>query len=279
MGKWSKPPHQRDRTLESLTEQNRSAWETRSKLLGSSLKSVLFKGLPEVVNEHFHLWHRKLILKTVENGNRLRILDVGCGYGRLSMAVIERFPEADIIGVDISENYVSLYKKHTNRPAFVGAVENFPAELGIFDCIICVTVLMYVDDENLGGAINQLFLHLKPKGKLILIEPHYSGTHFQTVFGILPLFMKSFRRGIVNTGGRPFKGNRLEDLLRNAGGKILSENRIPGTSLCFFPMALFGIMLPKRVAQGIFNMISRLDDLLGMLELPSIFVAYVATRD
>jgi hypothetical protein len=44
-------------------------------------------------------------------------------------------------------------------------------------------------------------------------------------------------------------------------------------------MALFGIMLPNRVAKGIFKMISRLDDLLGMLKLPSIHVAYVVTKD
>jgi SAM-dependent methyltransferase len=207
------------------------------------------------------------------------MLDVGCGYGRLSMAIIERFPDVDLTGVDISENYVSLYKKNTSQPAFVGAIENFPAELGTFDWIICITVLMYVDDENLGRAIDHLFLHLKPGGKLILIEPHYSGTHFQTVFWILPLLMKRIRRDTVNTGGRSFKGNKLEDLLRNAGGKILSENRIPVTSFCFLLMALFGIMLPNRVAKGIFKMISRLDDLLGMLKLPSIYVAYVVTKD
>jgi SAM-dependent methyltransferase len=269
----------RDRKLENLTEQNRDAWETRSKLLGTSLKSVLFKGLPDVVNEHLHNWHKNLILNTVENKHKLRMLDVGCGYGRLSMAIIERFPDVDLTGVDISENYVSLYKKNTNQPAFVGAIENFPAELGTFDCIICITVLMYVDDENLGRAIDHLFLHLKRGGKLILIEPHCSGTYFQTGFGILPLLMKRIRRDAFNTGGRSFRGNKLEDLLRNAGGRILSENRIPVASFCFLPMALFGIMLPNRVAKGIFKMISRLDDLLGMLKLPSIHVAYVVTKD
>jgi hypothetical protein len=138
---------------------------------------------------------------------------------------------------------------------------------------------MYVDDENLGRAVDHVFLHLKRGGKLILIEPHCSGTHFQTGLGILPLLMKKIRRDTVNTGGRSFRGNKLEDLLRNAGGRILSESRIPVTSFCFLPMTLFGIMLPNRVAKGIFKMISRLDDLLGTLKLPSIYVAYVVTKD
>jgi SAM-dependent methyltransferase len=246
--------------------------------LGASLKSVLFKGLSDMVNEHLHDWHKNLILNAIEDKHALRMLDVGCGYGRLSTAIIERFPDVDLTGVDISETYVTLYKKNTNQPAYVGAVENFPAELGTFDYIICVTVLMYVDDENLERAVDHLLLHLKPGGKLILIEPHYSGTHFQTVFGILPLLMKRIRRGTVHTGGRPFKGNKLEELLRNAGGEILSENRIPVTSFCFLPVALFGIMLPNRVGKGIFKMISRLDDLLGTLKLPSIYVAYAITK-
>ena len=83
----------RDRELENLNEQNRNAWETRSKLLRTSLKSVPFKGLPDVVNEHLHNWHKNLILNTIEDKHNLRMLDVGCEYGRLSMAIIERLPD------------------------------------------------------------------------------------------------------------------------------------------------------------------------------------------
>ena len=254
-------------------------WELRSQLFRDSLRSVLFKGLPDVVNEHLHNWHKKITLNSIEETGKMKILDVGCGYGRLSIPIIQKFPEVDIIGLDISENYVRLYKENTNRPAFVGAIENIPAELGSFDYIICVTVLMYVDGENLRKAISNLIYHLNPNGKLILIEPHFSGFLFQTGFGILTFLKHRIRKDIINTRGRSFRMNEIENLFINAGGKILSEIRLPITSLLFLPMILIGKLLSKRIAKEIYKVVFLFDTLLGALKLPSIYVFYLITRN
>jgi 2-polyprenyl-3-methyl-5-hydroxy-6-metoxy-1,4-benzoquinol methylase len=261
--------------LENSIEPNRIAWETRSKLLGTSLKSVLFKGLPDVVNEHLHNWHRNLILKIIENKRKLRILDVGCGYGRLSIPIIEKYPHVDIAGVDISENYVRLYKENTCHPAFVVGIENIPSDLGTFDYILCVTVLMYLDDENLGKAVLNLVSHLKPRGKLILIEPSQSGVLFQTGFGLLPFLWNRIRRNSIHTGGRFFRTNEIEHLFSHAGGKILLERRLPITSVCILPLTFIGKILPSRFAKGIYKAVSFLDELLSKFRLPSIYVAYL----
>jgi 2-polyprenyl-3-methyl-5-hydroxy-6-metoxy-1,4-benzoquinol methylase len=268
-----------DRKLENLTEQNRIAWETRSKLLGTSLKSVLFKRLPDVVNEHLHNWHRNLILNIIENKHKLRILDVGCGYGRLSVPIIEKFPGVDIAGIDISENFVRLYKATTHHSAFVETVENIPAALGTFDYILCVTVLMYLEGENLKKATCNLLCHLKPEGKLIVIEPHESGVPFQTGFGVLLFARNHLHRDTFNTKGRSFRMNEIENLFDNAGGRVLSEYRLPITSLFILPLTLIGRLLPRGLALGICKIVSRLDALLGKLKLPSIYVAYLITKN
>lgn len=268
----------RDGRLENLTEQNRNAWETRSKLLGASLKSVLFKGLPDVVNEHLHNWHKNLILNIIENKHKLKILDVGCGYGRLSMPIIEKFPAVDIAGIDISENFIRLYKASTGHPAFVAAVENIPATLGTFDYIICVSVLMYLEGENLKKAISNLLFHLNPEGRLILIESHESGSPFQTGFRILSFVKKRVPRDIVLTRGRPFRMNEIENLFTDAGGRVLSEYRLPITSLFILPLTLLGRLLPIRLVGGLYRTVSLFDALLGKFKLPSIHVAYLIER-
>ncbi len=262
-----------------LSERNRTEWELRSHLFGASLRSVLFKGLPNALNEHLHNWQKEVILKLIEGKDGLKILDVGCGYGRLSIPIIEKFPGVDISGVDISENYVRLYKENTNHLALIGTIENLPAELGTFDYIICITVLMYLDHENLGKAVFNLILHLKPGGRLILIEPHCSGRWFQMGFGMFPCLMKRIRQNTINTGGRSFRVNEIECSVSHAGGKILSDHRLPITSFFFLPMTLCAIMLPHRITKGIFKMVSRLDALLGMFKLPSIYVAYAITKN
>jgi len=263
---------------ETLAKQNRNGWETRSKLLGTSLKSVLFKGLPDAINEHIHRWHKNLILNIIENRQRLSVLDVGCGYGRVSMPIIEKFPAVNILGIDISEHFIELYKNGTGHPALVTAVENIPATLGTFDYIVCVTVLMYLEGEKLKKAVCNLLFHLNPAGKLILIEPHESGALFQTGFGILSWVKGKSLRDLALTRGRSFRMNEIRNLFTGAGGRILNEYRLPITSLFILPLTLLSRLLPTRFVEGLCRTVSFLDGLLGKFKLPSIHVAYLIER-
>ena len=239
---------------------------------------MLFKGLPDIVNEHLHHWHENLILNLIENRPEMRVLDVGCGYGRLSEPIAERFPDADLTGIDISEHFVKLYEARTGHRAFPMTVENLPPTLGTFDCILCVTVLMYLEPENLKRAVDHLLGVLRPKGKLILIEPDESGLPFQTGFGIVSLLKKRARKDIVLTGGRFFRENEMINLIARAGGRVLKEYRLPVTSMFILPLTLLGRLLPMRWARSIYRVVSLLDAFLGRFKLPSIHVAYFIER-
>jgi 2-polyprenyl-3-methyl-5-hydroxy-6-metoxy-1,4-benzoquinol methylase len=254
-------------------------WETRSKCLGATLRSVLFKGLPEVVNEQLHHWHEKMVLNWIEEKEDLKILDAGCGYGRLSIPVLEKFPKVDITGIDISENYVRLYQERTGHFALVGTIENIPETLGFFDDIVCITVLMYLDDEKLKKAISQLFLHLKREGRLILIEPHRSGILFQTGFGMVMFLRNIVKRDRHRIRSRYFTSKELGSYFQSFGGTILSERRLPITSLFFLPIVLAGKLLPYRMTQKVCKMVSLLDGLLGESKLPSIYAAYLVMKN
>jgi SAM-dependent methyltransferase len=260
-------------------ESSGKEWEIRGKRHGATLRSVLFEGLPDVVNEHLHRWHEKLLLSWIEEKQDLKILDVGCGYGRLSIPIINKFPGVDITGLDISENYVRLYKENTHHPAFLAAIENIPVELGTFDYIICVTVLMYSDDERLKKAISQLFLHLRREGKLIIIEPHRSGVLSQTGFGMLIFLRNIIKRDSHRIRSRYFTSTELGSYFQNFGGSILSEHRLPVTSLFFLPIVFVGKLLPYRMAQKVYKIVSVLDRLLGKFKLPSIYSAYLIMKN
>ena len=134
-----------------------------------------------MANVHFHTSHLNFILECLKDSkSTMRILDIGCGYGRLSLPLVKKFPQAQISGMDISPNYVKLYRKKHGRDAFIGAVDAMPAETGTFDYIIVVTVLMYLPENKLKETFSGLFAHLNPNGKIILIEPAKSGIIFQT---------------------------------------------------------------------------------------------------
>src|SRR5205085_7610789 len=95
-----------------------------------------------------------------------------------------QFPRNEAMALDVRPHYVELYHQKLNRPAMVAAIEDIPSNLGQFECILAVTVLMYVPKENLLYAMQKLIEHLDKQGSLIIIENHCSGNFFQNPFGL-----------------------------------------------------------------------------------------------
>lgn len=263
----------------STPDRNSADWEKRSRKYGASLKSVLFKGMPDVVNEHFHRSHLDFIFGCLaETKKNIRILDSGCGYGRLSLPLIKAFPEADISGMDVSHHYVKLYQKITGRKAFVGRLEFMPEGVGKFDCIVAMAVLMYIERELTAKAISNLLDHLNSGGKLIIIEPSASGTPCQTAFGLLKILHMPSSATDVNTGGYCFQTGEIDRLIERGGATIVKEERIPATTLAFLPIYLMGKMLPAKGARLCLRCISTLDRLLKDRKLPTLWTYHLAIK-
>lgn len=250
-----------------------AAWEQRSIDYGATWKGVLFRGMPDMANEHFHLSHLNFILQCIKDSKAtMRILDVGCGYGRLSLPVVKKFPQAQISGMDISPNYVKLYRKNTGRDAFIGAVDAIPREIGTFDYIIVVTVLMYLPENKLRETLSSLFAHLNPAGKIILIEPDKSGITFQTCCGLTKLMRKTDN---INTGGKCFSASEIPAAIDKVGGSIIREERIPATTFFFLLIYLLTKTLPQKWMRGFFRLMTVLDDLLKNKKLPTLWSFYL----
>src|SRR5439155_19408553 len=77
------------------------------------------------------------------------LLDIGCGTGSLAMAMTRRWPARQVIGVDLSEDYVSYAQSRRT-----GAQPTF--ETGD------VRTLTYQDGRFAGVAAQLLFLFVPP---------------------------------------------------------------------------------------------------------------------
>lgn len=250
-------------------------WEKRSLLYGASLKSVLFKGMPDIINKHIHNWHKTFVLKNIETQSNMRVLDVGCGYGRLSLPIIEKYPKAEIIGIDTTDNFVKLYQEMTKHKAMIGTLENIPNDIGQFDYALCITVLMYVAKEDVLKSLENLIRHLKPAGKLILVEPQTSIKSFLRLFGFVDLIEKILFKERINTGGRYFKKNEIDYYVKACNCSIEKKCGLPFTTLFILPLSLIGKFFPSFVTNYLLNISSWFDNKLGRLKLPSIYYAYV----
>lgn len=96
------------------------------------------------------------------HGDAPRILDYGCGVGRLANEVLLQHPRATLVGVDESPVQLQHARDYVDNERFSAC---FPHESeGPFDLVYCVYVLQHIPALDLRGAIARIHHRLKPDG-------------------------------------------------------------------------------------------------------------------
>ena len=154
-----------------MTDRNdnlKKEWDQRSERLGSTPRAVLFKRFPGWLNQSIHRRHMRFV---VDNSppQPSQVLDVGCGYGRISLELAKRFPGARFQGVDLSTEFALQYERHVG-PCFNGPVQDYHPQ-GQCDLILIVTTLMYLGVEEHRDVLQRLWSCLVPGGRIVCIEP------------------------------------------------------------------------------------------------------------
>ena len=105
------------------------------------------------------------------------VLDIGCGWGRLIIGLLKRFPNLQIQGIDVSKEAVSrgpdLIVKETGRRDIrlhVGRAEALPFDDGSFAAIVSSRVFQYVSDPM--AAMREVNRVLKPGGEVTILVPN-----------------------------------------------------------------------------------------------------------
>ena len=103
-----------------------------------------------------------------------RVLDFGCGPGSF-MAPIAAFCK-EIIGVDISQNFVSECEqmihglKIPNAGVIHIAPDHLPFEDGSFDALVLVDVIHHL--ENVERSLKEAIRVIRPGGRVLIFEPN-----------------------------------------------------------------------------------------------------------
>ncbi|MGP9681758.1 class I SAM-dependent methyltransferase [Brachybacterium sp. AOP3-A1-3] len=111
----------------------------------------------------------------VAEGQVRRVLDIGSGVGTGTIALAHRFPEAEIVAVDISEGMLSQVRDRaqaagvgdrvTTRRADIAASDD---DLGPADVVWASASLHETSDPD--AAFGNLFAALRPGGLLAVLE-------------------------------------------------------------------------------------------------------------
>jgi cyclopropane fatty-acyl-phospholipid synthase-like methyltransferase len=102
---------------------------------------------------------RKLIAKHMKKGASLRsMLDFGCGYGRILRFFIRDFPEAELHGLDINEDYVKWCSENIRYGKFAQSGVWPPTIYSDskFDAICSFSVFSHLNEENGTAWLKEL---------------------------------------------------------------------------------------------------------------------------
>ena len=106
------------------------------------------------------------ITEALGGGAPGRILDAGCGKGRFAAALAERFPSAELWGVDISEAMLRAAPAAIRKRQ--GSLMNLPFDDNFFDAACCVEALEH--SVNPEASIAELCRVVRPGGRLVIVD-------------------------------------------------------------------------------------------------------------
>ena len=121
-------------------------------------------------------WNREAVIKAVQGSPR-KILDLGCGTGSTTILLKQAFPNAEVIGLDLSPQMLVMAEYKARRAKLdiqwlhgLAETTNFADEE--FD-VVTASLLFHETPPHIAKAILQeSYRLLAPRGQIIILDGH-----------------------------------------------------------------------------------------------------------
>jgi ubiquinone/menaquinone biosynthesis C-methylase UbiE len=127
-------------------------------------ESLLYKGIPDFIKNNKH--------------RPIKILEIGCGAGNMTIPILRTFKNCDLIATDLSKPLLDVLEKELVKYNYTTKIEqknimklDYPKES--FDLIIGAAILHHLYEPN--KVIEQLKGLLTPDGYAMFFEPFETG--------------------------------------------------------------------------------------------------------
>jgi ubiquinone/menaquinone biosynthesis C-methylase UbiE len=126
--------------------------------------------------DYFTLYKLRLInnfYNKREINREIKILDLGCGIGKLERYILRFFKKARVFGIDVSKKSIELAKsslKNDNLSFFIYDGKRIPFKDSYFDAVILSCVLHHIKPRERDSILKELKRVVKKEGFLFIFE-------------------------------------------------------------------------------------------------------------
>jgi ubiquinone/menaquinone biosynthesis C-methylase UbiE len=146
----------------------------------------------------------------------MKVLDLGCGTGTLTLMLKRAHPEAEVTGMDGDPQVLDIARdksRGTNIQWDEGLASSLPYPDSVFDRVVTSLVIHHLVADDKRRAFKEIHRVLKSHGELHVLDfgaPHSSLTRFMTKYmrrleeaadnfdGLIPRFITEAGFGSVN---------------------------------------------------------------------------------
>lgn len=151
------------------------------------------------------LWHADChqIIPSIGIRNGLKLLDIGCGNGKLVFSIAENIHNYELRGIDLNAKKIEAAQAMLTDDQDIEFIctdaARLPFEADYFDVVTCTSTFFYV--EHKGKALQEAYRVLKPEGKFIMLESLHSTSYKNKLDKIMRQspFIKYSRRFLNRT--------------------------------------------------------------------------------
>ena len=118
---------------------------------------------------------RESLLEGADLARASRVLDIGCGTGTLAIAIKERFPHLEVLGIDPDPKALNRAIRKARRvSATIQFTQGYSEELtyreGSFDRVFSSFMFHHVPDESKPQMLREAFRVLAPGGSFHMLD-------------------------------------------------------------------------------------------------------------
>lgn len=143
-------------------------------------------------------------------GRKGKLLNIGLGHGALEKLLIQKKPEIELFGIDISKEAIKKTKDIVDGKYIVASVEKIPFKDNTFDFVVELDVLEHLQKKGLIKSLEEVRRVIKNRGIFIISVPLNESDKD-----------KNLNRHLV-----VFNEYMILQLLRDGGFEIIKTNKL-----------------------------------------------------